>query len=106
MLGEYVRVYLLVFDVLGYNYEFGNYVYDFEVGILVVMYGLEIYLKDVFDYWELVEVYLFVIGDFVWIGWDYLGEVFIGWIGYVLEWVGFVLFLWMLVYMGEIDVLG
>ena len=106
MSGEHARAYLSAFDVSGYNYEPDNYVHDFEAGISAVMYGSETYSKDAFDYWELVEAHPFVIGDFVWTGWDYLGEASIGWTGYAPEWAGLAPFPWTLAYTGEIDVLG
>ncbi|MFS1701273.1 glycoside hydrolase family 2 TIM barrel-domain containing protein [Alteromonas sp. AMM-1] len=106
MSGEHARAYLSAFDVSGYNYEPGNYVHDFNAGISAVMYGSETYSKDAFAYWQYVEDYPYVIGDFVWTGWDYVGEASIGWTGYAPEWAGLAPFPWTLAYTGEIDVLG
>ena len=42
------------------------------------MVGTESYPKEVFDNWQAVQNHPWVIGDFVWTAWDYLGETGIG----------------------------
>jgi beta-galactosidase len=44
-----------------------------------------------------------VIGDFVWTGFDYIGEASIGWLGY---WQEKKFFPWNLAYCGDIDICG
>lgn len=94
------------FDVVGYNYEKDSYLSDRERNPNRLMYGSETYPRDAFDYWFHVEKYPFVIGDFVWTGWDYLGEAGTGWTGYGPEWQGIAPYPWHLAYCGEIDALG
>ena len=104
--GESAAQFIANFDVVGYNYQPHNYVNDYEAGRARFMYGSETYSKEAFDYWQLVEEYPYVIGDFVWTGWDYMGEASIGWTGYAPEWAGLADYPWTLAYTGEIDVLG
>jgi beta-galactosidase len=65
-------------DVGGYNYEWRQYARDHETFPLRVMMGTESYPKEVFDNWQAVLTNSWVIGDFVWTAWDYLGETGIG----------------------------
>lgn len=104
--GEKADPFLSSFDVVGYNYERDNYLSDRARNPRRIMYGSETYPRDAFDYWSYVEKYPFVIGDFVWTGWDYLGEAGIGWAGYGPEWQGIGPYPWHLAYCGEIDALG
>ena len=65
-------------DVGGYNYQLGQYVPDHQRFPERVMYGSETYPHAILDAWRLVEAHPWVIGDFVWTAWDYLGEVGLG----------------------------
>ena len=65
-------------DVHGYNYQWSQYVSDHEIYPERIMIGTESFPKESFDNWQMVEKYPYVIGDFVWTGWDYLGESGIG----------------------------
>ena len=38
----------------------------------------ESFLSQAFDYWQMTVDYPYIIGDFVWTAWDYLGEAGIG----------------------------
>ena len=65
-------------DVVGWNYLLQWYG---EAGNMYpgrVICGTETFPKDAFEYWEAVEQYPHVIGDFVWTSLDYLGEAGIG----------------------------
>lgn len=104
--GEKADPFLNTFDVVGYNYEEKNYLSDRQRNPNRLMYGSETYPNKAFDYWQYVEQYPFIIGDFVWTGWDYLGEAGIGWTGYGPQWKGLAPFPWHLAYCGEIDALG
>ncbi len=70
-------------DVGGYNYQLGQYIPDHQRFPERVMYGSETYPHAILDGWRLVEAHPWVIGDFVWTAWDYLGEVGLG--GSVLD---------------------
>ncbi|WP_370582696.1 glycoside hydrolase family 2 TIM barrel-domain containing protein [Plantibacter sp. VKM Ac-2885] len=62
-------------DVAGYNYGLGRYRRDVRAYPDRVILGSETLPGDVARAWHLVEKYPAVIGDFVWAGWEYLGEV-------------------------------
>jgi beta-galactosidase len=65
-------------DVGGYNYQWGQYVPDHNKFPSRIMVGTESYPKEVFENWQAVLKNPWVIGDFVWTAWDYLGETGIG----------------------------
>ncbi len=58
---------------------------------------------EAFGSWVEVEDNPYVIGDFVWTAWDYIGEASIGWLGYEQE-KSF--YPWNLAYCGDIDICG
>jgi len=95
-------------DVAGYNYAVGGYpdgLYerDHQRMPARVMFGTESYPLDAFGAWMDVEDHPFVIGDFVWTAWDYMGEASIGWLGYPQR-SNF--YPWNLAFCGDIDVCG
>ncbi|WP_159084282.1 glycoside hydrolase family 2 TIM barrel-domain containing protein [Saccharobesus litoralis] len=104
--GDAGKMLLPQFDVVGYNYQPHNYQHDFAKGYSQIMYGSETYPNQAYEYWQFVKDKPFVIGDFVWTGWDYLGEASIGWTGYAPEWQGLADYPWTLAYCGDIDALG
>lgn len=104
--GEKADPYLNVFDVVGYNYQEKHYQSEHKRFPKRVMYGSETYSNLAFEYWQYVENLPYVIGDFVWTGWDYIGEASIGWTGYAPEWKNLAPYPWTLAYTGEIDALG
>lgn len=61
-------------DVAGYNYGLGRYKKDLRAYPDRVILGSETLPGDVARAWHLVEENTAVIGDFVWAGWEYLGE--------------------------------
>jgi len=65
-------------DVGGYNYQWRQYVPDHEKFPSRIMVGTESYPRDAFDNWQAVLTNSWVLGDFVWTAWDYLGETGIG----------------------------
>lgn len=65
-------------EVAGYNYAWGRYVGDAKRYPKRVMLGSETMPGDIPKIWALVEKLPSLIGDFVWTGWDYLGETGIG----------------------------
>ncbi len=65
-------------DVAGYNYAFSRYRADRRRYPERVILGSESMPGDLPAIWRLVESVPGVIGDFLWTGWDYLGEAGIG----------------------------
>lgn len=90
-------------DVAGYNYAPDKYVPDHGRVPERVMYGSESFPVEALDYWEQVEDHSWVIGDFVWTAWDYIGEASIGWLGYPQKRE---FYPWNLAWCGDIDICG
>lgn len=65
-------------DIVGYNYMENNYERDHEMFPERVMLGSENFAKEIGYHWPLVERLPYVIGEFTWTAWDYLGEAGIG----------------------------
>jgi beta-galactosidase len=95
--------FLASLDVAGYNYALASYESDHQRMPNRLMYGSESYALDAFDYWMGVEDHPWVIGDFVWTAFDYIGEASIGWLGYPQSRQ---FFPWNLAYCGDIDICG
>lgn len=70
-------------DICGYNYGSGRYKRDATRLPNRVIFGSETVPMHIYDNWNLCMNYPNVIGDFMWTGWDYLGEVGIGSWSYV-----------------------
>jgi beta-galactosidase len=95
--------YFAALDVCGYNYAIDNYVKDHKRLPDRIIVAAESYPLEAFEYWMAVKDYPWVIGDFVWTGYDYLGEASIGWLGYPHEGS---FFPWTHAYCGDIDICG
>ena len=67
-----------VLDVAGYNYGANRWRMDAKAHPTRIVLGTEEKPGDIATVWALVETLPNVIGDFVWAGWDYLGETGIG----------------------------
>jgi beta-galactosidase len=93
-------------DVGGYNYMPHLFERDHKQFPARVMYTSESLSKDAFTYWRPVDTMPWVIGDFVWTAFDYLGETGIGWMGYTQDWQTLGPYPWNLAYCGEIDATG
>ncbi|HXK09706.1 MAG TPA: glycoside hydrolase family 2 TIM barrel-domain containing protein [Vicinamibacteria bacterium] len=65
-------------DVGGYNYQWKEYEKDHARAPSRVMAGTESFPLEAFESWDAVVRLPYVIGDFVWTGWDYLGESGLG----------------------------
>ena len=65
-------------DVAGYNYGIKRYAHDIEKYPERVIVGSETFVKDACRFWSFAKDNKAMIGDFVWAGMDYLGEVGIG----------------------------
>lgn len=90
-------------DICGYNYGVGKYVSDHQRKPQRIMFATESYALTAFDYWMGVIDHPWVIGDFIWTAWDYIGEASIGWRGY---WQEKNFYPWNLAYCGDIDICG
>jgi len=102
--------YFATLDVAGYNYASGGdhnqeslYTQDHKRIPERIMAGTESYPLEAFGSWMDVVDNPFVIGDFVWTAFDYIGEASIGWRGY---WQKQDFFPWNLAYCGDIDICG
>lgn len=65
-------------DIAGYNYGINRYEHDLKKYPHRMILGTETFCSDEFRFWRLANQYKRIIGDFVWAGMDYLGEVGIG----------------------------
>lgn len=90
-------------DVAGYNYAVDQYVADHQRLPERVMMATESFALEAFDYWQAVEEHPWVIGDFIWTAFDYIGEASIGWLGYPQSKT---FYPWNLAYCGDIDICG
>ncbi len=97
-------------DVAGYNYAFQG---DPGAESIVetdhrrvperIIYNSESYPLTAFGAWMDVVDHPYVVGDFVWTGFDYLGEASIGWLGYPHTGS---FYPWNHAYCGDIDICG
>lgn len=65
-------------DMAGYNYGVNRYRHDLKKYPDRLILGSETFCSDAYTFWELAKEEPRLIGDFVWAGMDYLGEVGIG----------------------------
>lgn len=99
-----------ILDVGGYNYATGGdhlmgsmYPIDHQRVPDRIMMGTESYPLEAYGAWTDVLKYPYLIGDFVWTAFDYIGEASIGWRGY---WQDSNFFPWNLAWCGDIDICG
>ena len=102
--------YFATLDIAGYNYSFGGdhgrksvFESDHRRVPSRIMYCAESYPLTAFGAWMDVLDHPYVIGDFVWTGFDYLGEASIGWLGYLHEGS---FYPWNHAFCGDIDICG
>ena len=65
-------------DIAGYNYGEKRYKKDLKKYPDRLILGSETFCFDAYKFWELAKQNPRLVGDFVWAGIDYLGEVMIG----------------------------
>lgn len=65
-------------DIAGYNYGIYRYGHDLKKYPDRFILGTETFCKDAYLFWEMAKKNPRIIGDFVWAGMDYLGEVMVG----------------------------
>ena len=75
---QYTEAFANGLDVVGYNYLEGKYQQDHEMFPERVILGSENYPKEIGIHWPMIEKTPWVIGDFTWTAWDYIGEAGIG----------------------------
>ena len=61
-------------DIAGYNYGIWRYKRDSKAYPERIILGSETLIGDAYDFYEQAKANPQVIGDFVWAGWDYIGE--------------------------------
>ena len=89
-------------DVASYNYAVDKYEQDHKKYPNRLIIGSESFPNQIFEYVMAMEDHHYVIGDFVWTGFDYLGEVGIGWYGFK----GIESYPWTVAYCGDLDICG
>lgn len=65
-------------DIAGYNYGIDRYAHDLRKYPDRLILGSETFCADAYDFWEQAKANNRLLGDFVWAGMDYIGEVSIG----------------------------
>ena len=71
-----------ILDIPGYNYATSRYEKEVKMYPDRPFTGSETLPKMLYKNWELVKKYPNITGDFMWTGWDYLGEAGIGTVRY------------------------
>ena len=93
-------------DIAGYNYGSGRYPLEEKAHPDRVIFGSETFPQDIFKNWQMVKKYPYLVGDFMWTAWDYLGEAGIGAWSYTGGMPFNRPYPWMLAGTGVIDILG
>ena len=65
-------------DIAGYNYGIFRYGHDLKKYPSRLIVGSETFCSDAYRFYELAKLEPRLVGDFVWVGMDYLGEVGLG----------------------------
>lgn len=94
-------------DIAGYNYATGRYQMEGELHPDRILVGSETMPQDISENWNMVEKLPYLIGDFMWTSWDYLGEAGVGAWSYDECCTGFNKpYPWLLAEAGVLDILG
>ena len=93
-------------DIAGYNYGSGRYPLEEKAHPNRVVFGSETFPQDIWKNWQMVKKYPYLIGDFMWTSWDYLGEAGIGAWSYTGGMPFNRPYPWLLAGAGVIDILG
>ena len=75
---QYTEAFANGLDVVGYNYLENKYDADHEMFPERMILGSENYPKEVGVHWPMIENTPWVIGEFTWTAWDYIGEAGLG----------------------------
>lgn len=94
-------------DIAGYNYASGRYRMEGRKHPNRIVVGSETFPQDIYKNWQMVKELPYLIGDFMWTAWDYLGECGIGAWAYTPDGKGFDKpYPWLLGDVGALDILG
>ena len=94
-------------DMAGYNYGSGRYPLEAKAHPDRVILGSETFPYTIAQNWAMVMKYPYLVGDFMWTAWDYLGEAGIGAWAYTPDGKGFEKpYPWLLADTGAFDILG
>lgn len=93
-------------DLCGYNYKWEKYAPDHERVPSRVIAGTESFPKQCFESWIATIDNSWVIGDFVWTSFDYLGEVALGHTHYEGDENLYAKWPWTAANCGDIDICG
>lgn len=93
-------------DIAGYNYGSGRYPLEAKAHPNRVIFGSETFPQDIYKNWEMVKKLPYLVGDFMWTSWDYLGEAGIGAWSYTGGMPFNRPYPWLLAGAGVIDILG
>ncbi len=94
-------------DIAGYNYASGRYKMEGKKHPNRIVVGSETFPQDIYKNWQMVQELPYLVGDFMWTAWDYLGECGIGAWAYTPDGKGFDKpYPWLLGDVGALDILG
>ena len=93
-------------DIAGYNYASGRYPLEAKAHPDRVIFGSETFPQDIWKNWQMVKKFPYLVGDFMWTSWDYLGEAGIGAWSYTGGMPFNRPYPWVLAGAGVIDILG
>ena len=82
LLDQYLAESCGMLDVIGYNYATSRYEKEPDISPNRIIVGTETFPAALDQNWELVTKHGYILGDYAWTSWDYLGEVGIGHGGY------------------------
>ncbi|GHU03066.1 beta-galactosidase [Spirochaetia bacterium] len=96
-----------ILDIAGYNYASGRYPLEGKAHPNRIVMGSETFPQDIAKNWAMVKNHPYLVGDFMWTAWDYLGEAGLGAWAYSDDGKGFNKpYPWLLAEAGAIDILG
>lgn len=104
--GEITESFIKPLDIAGYNYLDQRYDEDGEKFPERIILGTESYPKSMNSVWEKTMKHSYVIGDFTWTAWDYLGESGIGHALYGEHGGLFMDYPWHIANCGDYDICG
>lgn len=94
-------------DMAGYNYASGRYPMEGKCHPERIIFGSETFPQDIAKNWAMVERYPYLVGDFMWTAWDYIGEAGLGAWAYTNDGTGFNKpYPWLLADTGAFDIVG
>ncbi len=93
-------------DLAGYNYKWERYALDHEREPARVILGTESFPNACLESWRATAANPWVIGDFVWTSFDYLGESGLGHNYYEGKPIGQSTWPWTAAHCGDIDICG